>query len=365
MNYEFLLAITTVLYLSQIALFLYGFRRIPQRGGSREQPPVSVIVAARNEEHSIGQCIASLQAQTYPSERYEIIVVDDSSEDGTRAICENLAAGDRRIRVIPSAPKASLRGKVNALATGIRESSGELLMITDADCIVPPTWIEATVRFYEPGMGIVGGISLQHATNAFTGMQSLDWAFLLGVAAAGVGLRNPLSTIGNNLSFRRAAYQQVGGYEGIPFSITEDYSLFQAIVRTGSWRYAYPADDSLLVISKPCRSWRELIRQKHRWGKGGLDMKFSGFLIMAIGFVQHLMILTGPMLYGAVSAALTGWLLKSVGDYAFLHTVLRRVRRLDHLRYFHAFQVYYLLYVLILPFLVFFGRKVIWKGREY
>jgi len=365
MNYEFLLAITTVLYLSQIGIFLYGLRRVSQRGGSPQQLPVSVIVAARNEERSIGPCIASLLAQTYPRDRYEVIVVDDASEDGTRAICENLAAEDRRIRVIPAAVKTNLRGKVNALATGIRESHGELIMITDADCTVPPTWIEATVSHYEPGVGIVGGVSLQHATDAFSGMQSLDWAFLLGIAAAGVGLKDPLSTIGNNLSFRKAAYQQVGGYEGIPFSITEDYSLFQAIVRTGNWKYAYPVDESLLVMSAPCRSWSELIRQKHRWGKGGLDMKVSGFLIMAIGFVQHLMILAGPLMYSAVAAALTGWFLKAVGDYAFLHAVLRRVRRLDHLRFFHAFQLYYLLYVLVLPFLVFFGRRVIWKGRVY
>ncbi|MEX2115521.1 MAG: glycosyl transferase, partial [Bacteroidota bacterium] len=112
------------------------------------------------------------------------------------------------------------------------------------------------------------------------------------------------------------------------------------------------------------QTWRELISQKHRWGKGGLDMKFSGFLIMAVGFAQHALILIGP-LYGSVFAALTGWLLKATGDYVFLHRVLKKVNQPGELKYFHHFQLYYLLYVLILPFMVFFGRKVVWKGRSY
>lgn len=365
MNYESLLAVITLLYLTQVGLFFYGLCIRRNGASNTAQPPVSVIVAARNEEHSIAECLASLCHQSYPRERYEVVVVDDHSEDSTREVVMNVAAREERIKLIQSVPESSLRGKTNALATGIRESTGEIVMITDADCTVPPTWIEETVRRYESRVGIVGGMTLQSASDWFGGMQSLDWAYLLGIASAAVGLGNPLSTIGNNLSFRREAYNQVGGYEGIPFSITEDYSLFQAIVRTGTWNVAYPLDHALLVISKPCKSWGELVRQKHRWGKGGLDMKLSGFLIMAIGFTQHLMILAGPLLYGAVSAALTGWFVKAVGDYAFLHAVLRRVRRLDQLKYFLAFQIYYLLYVLALPFIVFFRRRVVWKGRSY
>lgn len=365
MNYESLLIITTVLYLSQIGFFLVGLARTRQRGVSREQPFVSVIIAARNEEAVIGECVASVLKQTYPPDRYEVIVVDDESEDGTRAAIERASGPAGIVRVISSQPSSALRGKTNALATGIRVSRGEVILITDADCTVPPGWIEETVKEYEPGVGIVGGMTLQRADNRFGGMQSLDWAYLLGIASAAVGLRNPLSTIGNNLSFLRKAYDQVGGYEGIPFSVTEDYSLFQAIIRTGSWKVRYPLDAGLLVTSRPCRTWRDLLRQKHRWGKGGLDMKPSGYLIMAIGFLQHLMILGGPVLYGAITAALTAWLVKAIGDYVFLHTVLRRLDKADHLGFFLPFQAYYLLYVLVLPFVVFLRPTVVWKGRSY
>ena len=365
MTYELLLAIITALYLAQIGMFLAGIRKVRDGRSSTEQPFVSVIIAARNEERNIKPCLDSLTAQTYPKRSFEIVVVDDQSLDKTAAICLEYAAEHPNIRVVSSAAETTLRGKTNALAGGIKLAKGEIVMITDADCIVPRTWIEATVKRYTPKVGIVGGMTLQRAWTAFEGMQSLDWAYLLGIAAAGVAWKNPLSTIGNNLSFRRKAYDDVGGYEKIPFSVTEDYSLFQAIVRTGKWDYLYPIDPALLVISKPCGTFGDLIRQKHRWGKGGLDMKVSGFVIMGLGFLMHAMILAGPIFYWSVSVALTGLLVKLIGDYVFLYAVLNRLNKTSELRYFHAFQLYYLLYVLALPFIVLFGRKVTWKGRQY
>lgn len=364
MTYDLLMYIFTGLYLIQISVFLAGLRRTGTPQSTSTKPFVSVIIAARNEENNVPSCLKSVCTQTYPAANYEVLLVDDHSEDQTRARATEFAHQYPVVRVISASSEGSLRGKTNALATGIKQSKGEIVMITDADCVVPPTWIEETAKKYTPGVGIVGGMTLQRASKPFEGVQSLDWAYLLGIASAAVSWKNPLSTIGNNLSFRRKAYDDVGGYESIPFSVTEDYSLFQAIVKTGTWEYLYPLAPELLVESTPCPTWRDLFRQKHRWGKGGVDMKVSGFLIMAIGFAEHALILTGPF-YGSVFAALTGWLLKAAGDYVFLHRVLTKVNRRSELKYFSYFQLYYLLYVLILPFMVLFGRKVLWKGRSY
>lgn len=364
MTYDLLMYGVTALYLIQISVFLAGLRKSRSLPSNTTTPFVSVIIAARNEENNIPSCLRSVCTQTYAAENYEVLLVDDHSEDKTRAIATEFANQHSFVRVISASSEGPLRGKTNALATGITHSKGEIVMITDADCVVPPRWVEETVKRYAPGVGIVGGMTLQRASKPFEGVQSLDWAYLLGIASAAVSWKNPLSTIGNNLSFRRQAYDDVGGYESIPFSVTEDYSLFQAIVKKGTWEYLYPLSPGLLVESTPCPTWRDLMRQKHRWGKGGLDMKVSGFLIMAIGFAEHALILTGPF-YGSVFAALTGWFLKAAGDYIFLHRVLTKVNRPGELKYFPYFQLYYLLYVLILPFMVFFGRKVVWKGRSY
>jgi cellulose synthase/poly-beta-1,6-N-acetylglucosamine synthase-like glycosyltransferase len=364
MMLEYLLISLLVLYLIQVAVFTAAAKKPRDEQGNISQPFISVLIAARNEESNLSDCLKSVLDQSYDNQRFEVIVINDHSTDGTERICEEYAARFRNLSYANAREDSTLRGKTNALDQGIEKAHGEIILITDADCTVPRTWVEWTAKRYSNSVGIVGGITLQKAGNWFEGMQSLDWAFLLGLASATVSLRSPLSTIGNNLSFRKAAYGDVGGYRKIPFSVTEDFMLFQSIVKTKKWDYLCPIDPNVLVVSQPCLSWKELLRQKHRWGKGGLDMKLSGFSIMAIGFGLDAMILLSLVL-GNPLLALVALLFKIAGDYSFLRIVLRKLRQLDHLKYFSAFQVYFFLYVLVLPFLVFFGGKVVWKGRKY
>jgi cellulose synthase/poly-beta-1,6-N-acetylglucosamine synthase-like glycosyltransferase len=268
------------------------------------------------------------------------------------------------IKLVQVQNDSSQRGKANALAQGIYASSGEIILITDADCKVPPTWVEHTARRYGKDVGLIGGFTLQKADTPFAGMQSLDWAFILGMSAAAAGFGYPLGSIGNNLSFRRSAYDLVGGYRKLKFSVTEDYTVVQAIVGSKKWKYLYPIDINHLVESRPCPDFRTLIRQKHRWGTGGLDMKPAGLLIMVIGFLMH--ISPFVMLYwGGVVQAATALMVKFTGDYIFLYQIFRRLNRTEELRWFYWFELYFIIYVLALPFLVFFGGKVKWKGREY
>jgi 1,2-diacylglycerol 3-beta-glucosyltransferase len=353
--------------LSYVILLFRSRRGIKHTGDQiceQLSPFVSVVIAARNEEKLLSSCLESVTEQTYPKDRYEIIVVDDNSTDGTEAICRDFAGTYSHLTYLKAEEDAALPGKTNALDQGIQKARGEVILVTDADCTVPPTWVEYTAKRYAPGVGIVGGVTVQRASSWFEGMQSLDWAFLLGLAAAGVARRNPLSTIGNNLSFRKSAYQDVGGYRKIPFSVTEDFMLFQSIVKTKKWDYLYPVDGRVLVVSQPCATFRELLRQKHRWGKGGLDMKLSGMLIMVVGFATHALV---PMtlIMGSVVVAASCLLAKIAADYFFLEAILKRLARTDLLKYIYLFEVYFILYVLLLPFIVFFGGKVIWKGRAY
>jgi cellulose synthase/poly-beta-1,6-N-acetylglucosamine synthase-like glycosyltransferase len=361
---EYLLLVFLFLYLIQVAVFTMaaGKPRDSLEGASK--PYVSVLIAARNEEHHLAACLESTLNQSYGAEQFEVIVINDHSTDGTELVCQEFSRRFPNFSYANARTDPSLRGKTNALDQGIEKARGEIILITDADCSVPNTWVESTAKRYSSSVGLVGGITLQKATNWFEGMQSLDWAFLLGLASSTVTLRNPLSTIGNNLSFRKSAYGDVGGYRTIPFSVTEDFMLFQSIVKTNKWDYLCPIDPDVLVISEPCATWQELVRQKHRWGKGGLDMKLSGFSIMAIGFSLNALVLSSVLL-GDAWVGLAALLFKMFGDYLFLATVLKRLRRLDQLQYFFAFQVYFFFYVLLLPFVVFFGGQVIWKGRAY
>jgi cellulose synthase/poly-beta-1,6-N-acetylglucosamine synthase-like glycosyltransferase len=366
MTFQLFLFIVTILYVCQIWIFFIGLRRNRDQSGivSPTNLSVSVIIAARNEEANIYNCLESVANQSYPVSSYEIIVINDGSTDGTETICGEFIKRYSNIKMIQVVDDAIVRGKANALAQGIEAAQGEIILITDADCTVQKTWVEQTAIRYSPAVGLIGGFTLQKATTPFEGMQSLDWTFILGMAAATAGLGNPLGSIGNNLSFRKSAYNQVGGYRKLKFSVTEDYTVVQAIVGLKKWRYLYPIDLRHYVESKACPNFQYLIRQKHRWGKGGLDMKPIGFTIMVIGYFMHLT--PWIMLFGGgVIQAAAAFTIKFIADYIFLHQILNRIDRKDDLRWFAWFEIYFMIYVLLLPFLVFFGGNVKWKGREY
>lgn len=131
---------------------------------------VSIVVPVYNNKNELLICLEALSAQTYPKDRYEVIVVDNGSTDGTREICFGLGAKSKEHRreqtgAMPSAlcPMLYLyepqKGSYNARNTGIKAAKGEILAFTDADCIPAPDWIEKGVEalLNTPNCGLVGG----------------------------------------------------------------------------------------------------------------------------------------------------------------------------------------------------------------
>ena len=355
-----------LLYLAQCALFTYGLLKARFDKDPFFQPRVSVVTAARNEEQNIAACIESLTRLEYPKNKLEIIIVDDNSTDKTSNIMRGFADKHSNVKALNgSRTVGNLRGKANAIAQGIDVSSGEIILMTDADCVVPPSWVQATVQHYTDDIGVVAGLTLLQPVGWFAGMQSLDWAYILAVASATMALKNPLSCIGNNFSFRREAYDEVGGYRGIKFSVTEDFALFKAITRSGRWGYRDPLEKESLVFSKACGTLPELYRQKRRWGVGGKDMPLSGLMIMVIAFCMHFFLIGGYFFNLSLMFLLFGFAVKFLCDFILLSIPLIKSKQFTQLKYFGLFEIYYMLYVIILPFAVFFGGKVSWKGRKY
>ena len=359
-----LLFVLILLYAAEMGWLYAGIQRAGRcRRVEDYEPAVSVIVAARNEEEYIAGCLRSLLKLEYPREKLEIIIVNDSSTDRTGEILSGFPP-DPRIRILQTTPgSGNLHGKANALAAGIRGSHGEIILLTDADCTVRPGWVRETVKYFTPGTGIVGGFTVLEGSGAFSGIQALDWFFLFNVAAGTAGWRYPLTVIGNNFAVRREAYEAAGGYEAIPFSVTEDYALVRSIVRTGRFGVEFPRDAACSVESRPCRNAGHLFRQKQRWGVGGLDMILGGMLIMAVSWCTRVMVIAA-LLYMPLTAGLVSAALLCVTDLCFLTGTARRFGAARRLGYFPLFELYLTFYALLIPFVALFSRKIIWKHRS-
>jgi 1,2-diacylglycerol 3-beta-glucosyltransferase len=365
---ELIFLAATAAYLFQGIVLLIGLARTRYAAAAKNEPTVSIVVAARNEEESIGSCITSLTELDYPKEKLEIIVINDQSSDRTPDIVAEAARRFPFVRLVNALPShGRIHGKANALAQGIDTAHGEIVMMTDADCTAHHQWVRRIVGYFSNDTGIVAGFTLLNVTGWFSGMQSLDVAYILGMGAAAIGLRMPMSCIGNNFSFRRAAYDAVGGYRGIPFSVTEDFALFKAIVNTGRWNYRFPVEPETLIMSRACPQWIDLYRQKRRWAVGGKEIQIQGIFLLIVGLAVHCG-LVGEMLFPSLLSAPVfagGMALKIATDYAFLSAILRRTGQRSHLRHFLLFELYFLMYVIALPFVVFLGGKVVWKERKF
>lgn len=328
------------------------------------QPLVSVIVAAKDEESNIRTCLESLTKLNYPKQKLEVIIANDQSTDNTPAIIEEFCSKFAFIKRIDVMVNEELRGKPNALSQGIDKASGEIIFLTDADCEVPHEWIEETLKYFDEKTGIVGGIThISPVNTIFSGIQALDWDFLLILAPGAATVGKPTGCLGNNLAFRKQAYESIGGYRRIKFSVTEDYALYKSIANSRKWNFKYPIDRMTLVHTRPVKTLKELLSQRKRWATGGRDTGIFGIATMIPGFLLHWLIILSPLFSFTYFVCM--FVTKMAVDLLFLFPVLKYYGKISHLKFIFFFEIYYILYVALLPFLVFMGGGVKWKGRKY
>jgi cellulose synthase/poly-beta-1,6-N-acetylglucosamine synthase-like glycosyltransferase len=328
-------------------------------------PSVSVIVAARNEENNILSCLESLNNLVYPEDKIEIIIVDDASTDKTNQFISGFITDKPKFTLLKLIEEndGKLRGKTRAMVEGIKASSGEIILTTDADCVVNPLWAKTIASYYQEDVGLVNGYTTQSMNGSFSGMQAIDFIYLLFIAAGTINLGKPVSCIGNNMSFRKKAYEETGGFENLPFSVTEDFLLLNSIHKLRKYKLAYPLDANALVTSKPCASLGELLKQKKRWAVGGIEAPPFGVLLMSWAFLTNLFILATPFLFSAIWIYLVFF--KLAIDFFVLLPLHRKLGLQKNLKYFFVFEIYLMVYLIILPFAVLFNNKVKWKDRVY
>lgn len=363
--------IITVLILSlRFFIFLYGSSRERKISGfflkNKFQPFVSIVVPARDEERNIEKCVRSIVNNKYPKDKFEIIVVNDRSTDATGQILLKMReeiANLKTVTINDMTANTNLLGKPGALQAGIDKAQGEVVLMTDADCEVNPMWIASHASVYaDKNTGLVASYTLISGSSSYDNYQSFEWIYNHTLASAGVGLGKPLGCFGNNLSVRKSAFDKIGGYENIDFSVTEDLALLDEMHKRGSKCY-YVCDEKASVETQACSNVEEYLRQRHRWVVGGLNLGWrAGFFVLTtftmwLGIIASLAL--GEPLWAAGLA-----LFRLVCDFALVAAPIGKLGA-RRLRYF-AFPAAFVLMIneLIMPFLL-LKRNVVWKNQVF
>ncbi len=360
-----LVAVAATYALAGIVLTLAGRPRCENRGD--DLPRVSIVVAARDEEANLPRCLESLAQIDYPRDRLEIILVDHQSRDRTGDLLAAFCAQHRHAQLVRVRDGSSaLCGKAAAAAAGIEQSHGDIVLMTDADCAIPPTWVRTMVGQFDPDVGVVCGFTtVDHAAGRFAQAQALDWLFLLSVAAGAGQMGKPLSWVGNNLAFRRSAYDQVGGYGGVGFSLTEDFALFKAICTSTLWKVRYVRDTGALVQTQALPHWRQVLAQRLRWAIGGRSVAPLGKVLLTLGGGVRLLFVPAGLLAWCEPLAALVPLVVLLTDFVLLQRTCRDLNRQGALRAFLRFEALFASYVFAGAALLPFMRALEWKGTRY
>ena len=223
-------------------------------------PRVSVILPARNEENFIQKCLDSLTAQDYPN--YEIITIDDSSEDSTGSIIAQYAKKNSKVIHVSAGPKPEgWMGKNWACMEGYKKVTGELLLFTDADTKFEKNVISLAVSHLE-------SFSLD-ALTAIPKMVCLDFWTRITLPVLSTFLHTRFSAMrvndptkntgyffGSFFIIRKKTYDTVGTHEGVKHEIIEDGALGKKVKESGHKMKMVRADH--LIDAVWARDWSTL-----------------------------------------------------------------------------------------------------------
>lgn len=328
-------------------------------------PRVSILVAARDEEAALPRCLASLRQLNYPAELLEILVGDDASTDRTAAVAAAAMAGFAgQFRVVPiTETLGQARGKANVLAHLAKLATTDFFFITDADISLPGTWVGAMLAQAAPGVGTVTGITAVDGPRLFHRLQGIDWVVSLSMVQVVSDLGRPVTAMGNNMLVTRAAYQATGGYEALPFSVTEDFALFKAVLAAGfGFRQVFNAE--VRADSLPMFNWASLMKQRRRWLRGvaGLPLRLRLELLFFSGFWSALL---GVALAAGPGPAVGVWVVKVLVQGALAQAAHRRAGLRLRWQLLPLFELYTLAITVGMVVESLSGGGVVWKGRRY
>jgi cellulose synthase/poly-beta-1,6-N-acetylglucosamine synthase-like glycosyltransferase len=348
-----------------IGLLLEHGKKNPGFGNS-EYLFVSIIVPARNEENNIQTCIESIMSNNYPSDKFEVIVVNDRSTDRTGTILVSLQKRFQNLFVYTIAENThhrNLKGKPGALQVGIEAAKGDIILMTDADCIVNENWIDSiTNSFSDNEVGLTAAVTNIKSKNAFDIAQAVYWVYMHTMAAAGIGLNQPLGCFGNNLSVRKSDFIELGGFENIKFSMTEDLALQQAVFKSNR-KIRYLISDESSVETLPCKTFKEYLNQQHRWALGGLDLGWRAAIFVISSVALWIGLITSLIFCDIV------WFLSILGtrfflDFILIFSSLVRLQKIKLWKWIIPSILIFVFMELLVPFLL-LDRETVWKGQVF
>jgi chlorobactene glucosyltransferase len=377
--------------LGPVTWALFGFVMIKGRGRMRilarpapalPQPPpkVSVLVPAKDEASQIEQCARSVLQQDYPN--FDVIAIDDRSNDGTGAILDRIALDDLRLKPIHlshEAPPSGWGGKCFALHHGVQHANGEWLVFVEADVQLEPDVLSATIAWATKRQFDLVSILPRFISGTFSEGMLQPLAGAATSAMFMIALTNSPEwktafANGQYLCVRRDAYDAVGGHEAVRHVLSEDVALARRLKLAGyrprlGWGESWATVRMYVSFASIFRGWS----RNFYVGSLGKPWRILG-LIAFILLCCYSLFAAGAWgayrnLHPVTDLAGWGWLATAAAHYLMMTIVAGIMYRLAHEPIWYALLLPLGLAVLLAicarSLWICATGKVVWRGTHY
>ncbi len=353
-----------------VILFISGFSILSKKKETtaKSAPPITVVIAMRNEADNIHNHLKSLQKQKYPKDKYEIIIVNDHSTDGSSEIVRSYQDKLKNLSVFDLPPGKT--GKKQAVALGVKMVRTEHVVFTDVDCTHPDIWLFEMANAINQNNStmLIGAVMLEPAKSLFEMMQALEHASLTASSLGACAMGFPIMASSANLAINQKKLNFTINLLNPAQQSGDDVFLLHSAKREGNHNIACIHTSKSLVFSKPARTLREFLKQRARWASKATAYRDWATVLVGVTVLLFNLMLLMAFFTSALNSA--GWLLLGVGlgvksllDFTLLYKYLRKYNKIYLLKVFIPLQLMYPFYVCVSFFISLFG-SVSWKGRN-
>lgn len=341
---------------------------------------VSVVIPARNEEQNITRCLDAIYQQNYHKDFFEVIVVDDHSTDNTPQTVLNFKTNTHweQLQLLELKNIPNQRYKKAAITEAIKQAKGEIIVTTDADCVMGSEWLTQTIGYFsQTNAALVSGAVVFNwdeklyspIKNFFLKIQQLEFAGLVGIGGAALQLKFPNMCNGANLAYRKEIFEEVGGYMGNDNLLSgDDEFLMHKVFSRYPQQVHFNKNPKTVVKTPPSYTWGQFLGQRMRWVSK--STKYSDKRITAVLATAYLFNLTilinfiAAFFYPAFWGVFFVQVLAKVGiEYLFYGLILNFFSLKPLQKLIIPAQPFHILYVLAIGILGNFGSYN-WKGRK-
>ncbi|MGM0612444.1 MAG: glycosyltransferase [Bacteroidota bacterium] len=335
---------------------------------------ISIIVPVRNEQNNIISLLHSLKVQDYDPEFYEIIVVDDHSTDATEQVVRKFKHQNLSLNVKLIQLTQNESSKKTALQKGIKNSRGEMIIMTDADCKAGINYLSTINEYYKKHQPLlmIGPVKMKNYKSGFSKIQALEFLSLIFTAGGSSKSTSALMANGANLIVDRQVFTDMLRKDIFKqkHASGDDMFLVNFVKQTyGRQSVQFIKHEDAVMATNTAQSLHDFMFQRKRWvskSKSYSDpwLITTALLVLATSFVQLVSLFWGIFAANILIFAVVIWLIKISVDFIVLRTTAQFFKQQELLWWFLPASVIYPFYVVVSAFSGLFSGYT-WKGRTY